>query len=102
MQLTNSRRLNVFNGEAGIVTAIYRDLGPENGPGLTVDFGGDRKVRYSADEAAEQLDLAYAVTVHKAQGSEYPVVVIPLLMSQRVRCGFWSLFFTLYFFFFLN
>ena len=47
---------------------------------LTVDFDG-RKVVYDVTEL-DELSLAYAVTIHKAQGSEYPIVVMPFTMSH--------------------
>ena len=60
----------VFNGEVGIVTSID---GEEDE--LVVLFDDGRRVVY--DRAAlEDLDLAYAITIHKSQGSEYPVVVL--------------------------
>ena len=61
----------VFNGDIGEITSIDPPTGT-----IEVDFDG-RKVVYSGSETAD-LELAYAVTVHKSQGSEYPTVVIPL------------------------
>ena len=71
MQVANDYERDVFNGDLGIIDSI--DL--EDGT-LTVNFDG-RKVEYSFGEL-DELVLAYATTIHKAQGSEYPVVVIPL------------------------
>ena len=50
---------------------------------LTVKFEDDKYVTYSFKEA-DELEHAYAVTVHKSQGSEYPAVVLPLLMGPRM------------------
>lgn len=63
--------MGVFNGDIGVVEQI--DLSDEE---ITVKFDDDRVAVYGAD-TAEELDLAYAITVHKSQGSEYPVVIIP-------------------------
>ena len=61
----------VYNGDLGLVAAIDPEAGE-----LVVDFEG-REVAYDFGEL-DELVLAYATTVHKAQGSEYPAVVIPL------------------------
>ena len=50
---------------------------------MTVEFDEGRFVEYEFDEL-DQLELCYAVTIHKAQGSEYPAVVIPLLRGPRM------------------
>ena len=71
MQVTNDYERDVFNGDLGIISAID----PEEGA-VTVSFDG-RTVEYSFGEL-DELVLAYATTIHKAQGSEYPVVVIPM------------------------
>jgi len=81
MQIQNNYDKDVFNGDIGFVTGI--DLVEHI---LTIEFDG-RQVDYDFTEA-DQLVLAYAVTVHKSQGSEFPVVVMPLvtahfLMLQR-------------------
>ena len=62
---------DVYNGDLGVVSRI----GIEKGE-LTVDFDG-REVTYGFGEL-DELVLAYATTIHKSQGSEYPAVVIPL------------------------
>ncbi len=75
MQLRNDYQREVFNGDIGRV----RSTDPEDGS-LSVDFEG-REVRYG-DADLDQLQLAYACSVHKAQGSEYPAVVLPLLTQH--------------------
>ena len=71
MQVVNDYEKEVFNGDLGLVTAIDAEAGE-----LVVDFDG-REVAYDFGEL-DELVLAYATTVHKAQGSEYPAVVIPV------------------------
>ena len=71
MQVANNYEREVFNGDLGVITG----LDPEEGE-LTVTFDG-RSVVYGFGEL-DELVLAYATTIHKSQGSEYPAVVIPL------------------------
>ncbi|HSY22361.1 MAG TPA: ATP-dependent RecD-like DNA helicase [Polyangiaceae bacterium] len=75
MQVRNDYDKNVFNGDVGLVSSI--DLEEEV---VTVRFDG-RDVEFAAAEI-DDLVLSYACTVHKAQGSEYPAVVIPLLTTH--------------------
>jgi exodeoxyribonuclease V alpha subunit len=75
MQVRNDYERDVYNGEVGIVREVDRDAGE-----LSVAFD-DRLVVYSFKEL-DELVLAYAVTIHKAQGSEYPAVVIPVGFRQ--------------------
>ncbi len=77
MQIRNNYDKEVFNGDIGIITGI--DLEERN---LTVNFD-DRYVQYDISEL-DELVLAYATTIHKSQGSEYPIVVIPVLMNHYV------------------
>lgn len=71
MQLRNNYNRGVFNGDLGWIKGVDRE-----GKIVTVDFDGTA-VRYDFDEL-DELGLAYATSVHKSQGSEYPGVVIPL------------------------
>ncbi|HEY5523849.1 MAG TPA: ATP-binding domain-containing protein, partial [Clostridium sp.] len=66
----------VFNGDMGFVQEISRD-----GRNLTVIFDDDKKVTYDV-ENMEELELAYAITIHKSQGSEFKVVIIPSFMGS--------------------
>ena len=75
MQVENDYDKDVYNGDLGIVTAIDIEEGE-----LAADFDG-RKVTYSFGEL-DELVLAYATTIHKSQGSEYPAVVIPLMTQH--------------------
>jgi exodeoxyribonuclease V alpha subunit len=82
MQVRNDYDKGVFNGSVGVVTALSTDEEE-----LRVLMDEDEEVRYGFDEL-DELTHAYALTVHRSQGSEYPCVVVPLipnawLMLQR-------------------
>ena len=70
--------LGVFNGDMGVIREINTFAGE-----LTVEFEEGRMVAY-AFKQLDELELAYAITIHKAQGSEYPAVVIPLLGGPKM------------------
>ena len=65
----------VFNGDVGTIVEI-------DDSSITVEYDEKRRVRYTYD-GLDELELAYAITIHKAQGSEYPAVVMPLLGGPR-------------------
>ena len=75
IQVVNNYDKEVFNGDIGTITSI--DLEESE---LLIDFDG-RDVVYDANEL-DELSLAYAASIHKSQGSEYPAVVIPLAMQH--------------------
>ena len=77
MQIHNNYDKEVFNGDIGVITAV-----DEEERELTVLFDG-REILYDVTEL-DELVLAYATTIHKSQGSEYPVVVMPVLMTHYV------------------
>ncbi len=77
MQIRNDYDKEVFNGDIGRIVRV--DLEDRE---LTVNFDG-RDVVYDVTEL-DELTLAYATTIHKAQGSEYPIVVMPITMSHYV------------------
>jgi exodeoxyribonuclease V alpha subunit len=77
MQVVNNYDKDVYNGDIGWIETIDRDAQT-----LDVNFE-DTRTRYEFDEL-DQLNLAYAITIHKSQGSEYPAVVIPLLTEHYI------------------
>lgn len=77
MQLRNNYDKEVFNGDIGMVSAV--DLQERT---LMVNFEG-REIEYDVSEL-DELVHAYATTIHKAQGSEYPIVVMPVMMTHFV------------------
>ena len=72
------RGTGVYNGDIGVITGIN-----EFAETLTVLFDDQREVEYDFD-ILEELELAYAITIHKAQGSEYPAVVIPMYPAPKM------------------
>ena len=68
----------IFNGDMGIITKINNLTNY-----IEVKFDDDRYVTYDSKQA-EELELAYAVTIHKSQGSEYPAVVMPLVSGASM------------------
>ncbi|MBW2457639.1 MAG: AAA family ATPase, partial [Deltaproteobacteria bacterium] len=77
MQLRNDYQKEVFNGDIGRITAV-----DEEDRSITVTFDG-RAVDY-AEAEIDELTLAYATSIHKSQGSEYPAVVVPILTAHFV------------------
>lgn len=68
----------IFNGDVGII----RELN-EYAETLTVEFDEGKMIEYSFKQL-EELELAYAITIHKSQGSEYPAVIIPMYSGPRM------------------
>ena len=75
--LVVDKGIGIFNGDMGVITNIntYNET-------VEVEYDEKRKVTYPFS-LLDELELAYAITIHKAQGSEYPAVVIPLLPGPR-------------------
>ena len=76
--LSVDKGTGIFNGDTGIIEEIndYAEM-------MTISFDEGKMVEYPY-KLLEELELAYAVTIHKSQGSEYPAVVIPLLSGPRM------------------
>ena len=77
LQLKNDYTKEVFNGDIGLINAVNMEDRT-----LTVSFDG-KEVEYESTEL-DELSLAYATTIHKSQGSEYPIVVIPVHFTNYV------------------
>jgi exodeoxyribonuclease V alpha subunit len=75
IQMRNNYDKDVFNGDIGRVLLIDREVQE-----VTIDFDG-RRVSYEFPEL-DEITLAYAISVHKSQGSEYPVVIMPILTQH--------------------
>ena len=75
MQTENNYDKDTYNGDIGVISAINQEEQE-----VTIDFYGN-KVVYDYDDL-DQITLAYATTIHKSQGSEYPAVIIPITMQS--------------------
>ncbi len=75
MQTENNYDKDTYNGDIGVISAINQEEQE-----VTIDFYGN-KVIYDYDDL-DQIILAYATTIHKSQGSEYPAVIIPITMQS--------------------
>ncbi len=73
--------MGVFNGDMGIVRQIN-----EYSQEMVVEFDENRRVRYQFSDL-DELELSYAITIHKSQGSEYPAVIMPILGGPRMLLG---------------
>lgn len=73
MQIVNNYEKGVFNGDMGFVVDYCQEE-----HSFTVEYDGSNRITYEMEEG-DQLVLAYAITIHKSQGSEFPAVVMPLM-----------------------
>ena len=80
LQLINEPERNVFNGDMGIITGIITSKESENNAEeLVIDFDGN-EVNYLRNEW-NKITLSYCCSIHKSQGSEYPMVILPLVFG---------------------
>ncbi len=70
--------MGIFNGDMGVVREIN-----EYSQDLVVEYDEHRRVRYPFSEL-DEIELSYAITIHKSQGSEYPAVILPVLGGPRM------------------
>lgn len=77
MQIKNNYDKDVFNGDIGIISEINLEDNE-----IMIDFD-NRLIKYDRSEL-DEIVLSYAITIHKSQGSEYPIVIMPLAMSHFV------------------
>lgn len=86
MQVSNNYELGVFNGEVGVIEAVFPKAKKDE-QCVRVrypDEEGVKYVGYTRDELNSQVSLAYACTIHKSQGSEYPYVIIPVMKTFSI------------------
>ena len=79
IQTKNNYEKLCFNGDTGIITNIVF----AGDPVVTVKFDDGKEIEFVGREEIMELELAYALTIHKSQGSEYKIVLIPVVMSHK-------------------
>ena len=79
--MQNKNNAKASNGDIGFIRKIAVD--DKNEMKVTIDFGTDRIVEYGMEDMGN-VEIAYATTIHKSQGSEYDVVIIPVLRSHAI------------------
>ncbi|MCM3711009.1 SF1B family DNA helicase RecD2 [Sporosarcina luteola] len=84
IQIKNNKTKGVFNGDIGVIVQISKDVNQDNETVelMTCDFSGLTVTYEKAD--TKELELGYAITIHKSQGGESPIVIIPATTSHYV------------------
>ena len=77
--MQNKNTAQVSNGDLGFIRGVDKSTEA----GVDVDFGEERKLKYKAEDMTK-LELAYATTIHKAMGSEYEIVLMPMVKSHNI------------------
>ncbi len=80
MQTRNNYEKDCFNGDTGYIVRV--DKSKEDAT-VVVRFDDDKEVEFVGREEILELELAYAISIHKSQGSEYETILIPMVMSHR-------------------
>lgn len=95
LQLKNDYEKGIFNGDTGVIVHVTPEdeTGGDNDAHLRIDFGIGQETFYEAKELSN-LQLAYAMTIHKSQGSEYPIVIMPLMVKEHYIMLYRNLFYT--------
>lgn len=79
--LQNKNKGQIANGDVGVIQAIYKtESGADR---VKIEFSGERMVEYGVEDMVN-IELAYALTVHKAMGSEFDTVIIPILAANKI------------------
>lgn len=76
--LQTKNKGDISNGDVGFIKSVF--IGEDNDSTATIEFSGERVVTYAIEDL-DMIEPAYAMTIHKSQGSEYPVVILPMLKS---------------------
>ena len=79
METQNKNKIEISNGDLGFIRDITRDKSVK----VPIEYAGNRRVDYKPSELST-VELAYAMTIHKAMGSEFDVIVMPMLMAHNV------------------
>ena len=79
--MQNKNNAKASNGDIGFIRKI--EVNDKHETIVTIDFGTDRVLEYGMEDMGN-IEIAYATTIHKAQGSEYDVVIIPVIRSHAI------------------